>query len=67
MNCRAQFSQERSSAKLRHLSRDMVSARKIADHIAMLHNGRIIWQGPAAEIDRTDNPVFGREVAAAGD
>ena len=22
----------------------------------MLHNGRIIWQGPAAEIDRTDNP-----------
>jgi phospholipid/cholesterol/gamma-HCH transport system ATP-binding protein len=38
------------------ITHDMVSARKIADRIAMLHNGRIIWQGPAAEIDRSGNP-----------
>jgi phospholipid/cholesterol/gamma-HCH transport system ATP-binding protein len=33
----------------------MVSTRKIADRVAMLHNGRIIWQGPTAEIDHPDN------------
>ena len=34
----------------------MISARKIADRIAMLHKGKIVWQGPTAEIDRADNP-----------
>ena len=38
------------------ITHDMVSARKIGDRIAMLHEGRIIWQGPAAEIDHADNP-----------
>jgi len=38
------------------ITHDMVSVRKIADRVAMLHKGRIIWQGPTIEIDRTDNP-----------
>jgi phospholipid/cholesterol/gamma-HCH transport system ATP-binding protein len=38
------------------ITHDMVSARKIANRIAMLHKGRIVWQGPAAEIDRSGNP-----------
>jgi len=38
------------------ITHDMVSARKIADRIAMLHGGRIVWHGPAAEIDRSGNP-----------
>jgi phospholipid/cholesterol/gamma-HCH transport system ATP-binding protein len=38
------------------ITHDMTSARRIADRIAMLHKGRIVWQGPTAEIDKTDNP-----------
>ena len=38
------------------ITHDMTSARKIADDIAMIYQGRIVWRGPAAEIDRTDNP-----------
>jgi len=38
------------------ITHDMVSARKISDHIAMLYQGRIVWQGPTGEIDRSGNP-----------
>lgn len=38
------------------ITHDMVSARKIADRIAMLYKGKIIWAGPTAEVDKTDNP-----------
>ena len=38
------------------ITHDMISARKISDHIAMLYGGRIIWTGPTAEIDRSGNP-----------
>ena len=38
------------------ITHDMASARKIADRIAMLYQGKIIWQGTVEELDRTDNP-----------
>ena len=38
------------------ITHDMSSARKIADRIAMLYEGRIVWVGPVAEIDRSGNP-----------
>ena len=38
------------------ITHDMVSARHIADRIAMIHEGRIIWNGPAKDIDRSGNP-----------
>ena len=38
------------------ITHDMKSARQIAHRIAMLHEGRIIWQGPVADIDHDPNP-----------
>jgi phospholipid/cholesterol/gamma-HCH transport system ATP-binding protein len=38
------------------ITHDMVSARKIADKIAMLYKGKIIWSGPTATIDASGNP-----------
>jgi phospholipid/cholesterol/gamma-HCH transport system ATP-binding protein len=37
------------------ITHDMPSARKIADEIAMLYAGKIIWRGPAASIDNSGN------------
>jgi phospholipid/cholesterol/gamma-HCH transport system ATP-binding protein len=37
------------------ITHDMASARKIADDIAMIHDGKIIWRGPAATIDSSGN------------
>ena len=38
------------------ITHDMASARKIAHRIAMLYAGKIIWNGPVSEIDRSGNP-----------
>jgi phospholipid/cholesterol/gamma-HCH transport system ATP-binding protein len=38
------------------ITHDMVSARKIADKIAMLYQGKIVWYGTVKELDKTNNP-----------
>jgi phospholipid/cholesterol/gamma-HCH transport system ATP-binding protein len=38
------------------ITHDMSSVRRIADRVAMLHDGRIIWQGPVAALDASGNP-----------
>ena len=38
------------------ITHDMASARKIADKIAMLYQGKIIWYGTVKELDKTTNP-----------
>ncbi len=37
------------------ITHDMASARKIADNIAMIYKGQIIWQGDAKDIDHSGN------------
>ncbi len=38
------------------ITHDMASARKIADRVAMIYQGRNIWQGPVGEIDDSGSP-----------
>ena len=37
------------------ITHDMASARKIADDVAMIYEGRIIWHGPVADLDHSGN------------
>lgn len=38
------------------ITHDMGSVRKIADRVAMLHQGQVIWQGRVDELDNSGNP-----------
>jgi len=37
------------------ITHDMASARKIGHRIGMLYEGKLIWQGPVADIDQSGN------------
>ena len=47
---------ERLGATTITITHDMASARKIADVIAMIYRGKIVWCGPADQVDRSGNP-----------
>ncbi len=47
------------------ITHDMNSARKIADRIAMLYQGKIIWVGTTKELEKTDNPYVRQFVAGS--
>ena len=49
------------------ITHDMVSARKIADRIAMLYQGRIVWHGPTAEIEHSGNPFVDQFIHGRAD
>jgi phospholipid/cholesterol/gamma-HCH transport system ATP-binding protein len=49
------------------ITHDMASARKIADEIAMLFEGKIIWRGPASEVDRSGNAYVDQFVNGRAD
>jgi phospholipid/cholesterol/gamma-HCH transport system ATP-binding protein len=39
------------------ITHDMASARRIGDQAAMLHKGRIVWQGAASDLMDSGNPM----------
>jgi phospholipid/cholesterol/gamma-HCH transport system ATP-binding protein len=39
------------------ITHDMASARRIGDQAAMIHRGRIIWNGPASELMDSGDPT----------
>jgi phospholipid/cholesterol/gamma-HCH transport system ATP-binding protein len=49
------------------ITHDMASARKIADAIAMIHKGEIIWQGPAKSIDYSGNEYVDQFIHGRGE
>ena len=49
------------------ITHDMASARKIADKIAMLYQGKIIWIGTVKEIDRTTNPYVKQFISGSAE
>lgn len=49
------------------ITHDMVSAKKIADEIAMLHEGTIIWRGRPDEIGHSGNPMVEQFVHGRAD
>ncbi len=49
------------------ITHDMASAKKIADEIAMIHEGCIIWRGAAAEIENSGNPMVDQFVHGRAD
>ena len=49
------------------ITHDMASVRKIADTVAMLHEGKIIWSGPVSQIDNSGNDYIDQFVHGRAD
>ena len=49
------------------ITHDMASARKIADKIAMIYKGKIIWAGPVTDIDNSGNDFVNQFIHGRAD
>jgi phospholipid/cholesterol/gamma-HCH transport system ATP-binding protein len=49
------------------ITHDMASVRKIADRVAMLHDGVVQWEGPIAALDDSGNPYVDQFIHGRAD
>ncbi len=49
------------------ITHDMSSVRAIADRVAMLHRGKIRWEGPVAEMDAASDPHLRQFITGAAE
>ena len=58
---------ERLGATTVTISHDIASVRRIADKVAMLHNGVIIWAGPASKLNKSSVPEVNQFINGLGE
>ncbi|MEM0977634.1 MAG: ATP-binding cassette domain-containing protein [Pseudomonadota bacterium] len=49
---------EEMGATAMTITHDMSSVRAIADHVSMLHGGKVRWSGPISDLDKSGNPYL---------
>ncbi len=49
------------------ITHDMASARKIADFVAMIHEGKIVWHGPVGDLDHSGSPYVDQFIHGRAD
>ncbi len=49
------------------ITHDMSSVRTIADRVAMLHAGKIRWEGPVSEMDSADDPYLRQFISGSAE
>jgi len=57
---------KRAGTTLLVVTHNIPSARVVGDELAVLNDGRIIAQGTAAELDRSDDPLVQAFMRSAG-
>ncbi|MEZ5918644.1 MAG: ATP-binding cassette domain-containing protein [Alphaproteobacteria bacterium] len=49
------------------ITHDMSSVRKIADEVAMIHEGKIVWHGSVKDLDNSGNPYVDQFIHGKAD
>jgi len=49
------------------ITHDMASARRIADNVAMIYEGQIVWHGPVADLDHSGNEMLDQFINGRSD